>query len=78
MKEVEGIKMESVLSSNIRQIGYDRVEKTLQVNFKNNRNYQYCPVSLETYKELRVAESFGKYLNAKILSNCEIKYIQIK
>lgn len=56
-----------VISSQIKEIAYDKNSETLYVRFKNGgKVYSYTPVSLETYDELMNADSVGKYYHANI------------
>lgn len=57
---------QSVVSSNVAEIGYDTVTMTLEVAFKNDTVYQYFDVPESLYQELMCAESVGKFLNAQI------------
>jgi len=58
-----------VTSSQINSIGYDPNSRVLEVEFNNNRVYQYHPVTEECHLELMNAESKGKYFNANIKNN---------
>lgn len=62
------IKTEPVDSTNLAAIGYDASTKTLQVDFKNGRRYQYPNVPPETFAEFKAAASVGKYFAAHIKS----------
>ncbi len=55
-----------VESSNIAAIGYDADSKTLQVDFKTGKRYQYQNVPPETFAEFKAADSVGKYFAAQI------------
>lgn len=55
-----------VESSNIAAIGYDAESRTLQVDFKTGKRYQYQNVPPETFAEFKAADSVGKYLAAQI------------
>jgi hypothetical protein len=60
------IQMKPVQSSNLKEIGYDNINRLLKVKFQNNSEYIYEGVSFKTYKELIEAESVGKYFNKHI------------
>jgi hypothetical protein len=60
------MEMESVDSSNIREIGYDEAEKTLGIIFHSGILYHYFEVTPETFEEFKTADSLGKYFNANI------------
>ncbi len=55
-----------VRSSNIHSIGYDSVNKILQVEFLNGGVYEYYDVPEIIFKEFMKAESKGKYANRNI------------
>src|SRR5690606_34418208 len=56
----------SVNSSNIYNVGYDRKEKTLEVEFKSGSVYQYSSVPKEVFEELVHAFSVGQYFQQNI------------
>ena len=58
-----------VRSSSISHVGYDRRTRTLEVEFRNGRAYQYLGVPPQIYHELMQADSKGIYLNANIKPN---------
>lgn len=60
------IKTSPVESSNIAAIGYDPASKTLQVDFKTGKRYQYQNVSPETFAEFKAADSVGKYFAERV------------
>ena len=64
----------TVKSSNILSIGYNEESKTLEVEFKGSRVYQYKKVPNEVYSNLMDAESHGKFFSAYIRN----KYPTIK
>lgn len=51
-----------VSSSNIDSIGYDKVNKILEVEFRNNSIYHYFGVPEFVFVELMNASSHGSYL----------------
>lgn len=57
---------EPVSSSNIASIGYDEATQTLEVEFLNNRVYQYFNVPANIYEALMVAPSHGVFFNTNI------------
>lgn len=57
---------EYVQSSNLRSIGYDVNNSTLEVEFNNGRIWQYYDVLESTFYELKSASSVGQYFNANI------------
>lgn len=50
-------------SSNVTGYGYDCKTKTLFVTFKGNSTYQYFQVPNLIWKEIKKADSKGKYLH---------------
>lgn len=62
------MEMQFVDSSNIERIGYDSSSRTLRVEFKLNRTYDYSNVPESVFNELRSASSVGSY-HAKNIKN---------
>lgn len=56
----------SVVSSNLRSVGYDQYSNILEVEFRNNRIYQYSRVPLHAYQGLMSAASHGIYFDRYI------------
>ncbi len=52
-----------VKSTNVKSVGYDAVEKVLEVEFKSGGVYQYAEVQPEIYADLLKAESIGRYVS---------------
>ena len=57
---------QSVVSSNLKSVGYDLESNTLEIEFQSGAVYQYYGVPLEVYEALMRASSHGKYFHAKI------------
>lgn len=55
-----------VESSNLVSVGYDPKSKTLEIEFKQGRVYQYFEVPAYIFRGLMQAPSKGKYFNAHI------------
>lgn len=55
-----------VESSDIISIGYNAAERVLEIEFKENRVYQYFDVEPEVYQGFMRAESYGEYFYARI------------
>jgi len=53
----------NVISSNIKSIGYDVANGTLEIEFKNSGIYRYFNVPELLYSTLMNASSKGRYLN---------------
>lgn len=65
---------ETVESSQIAEVGYDRASSTLEVMFKrSNAVYQYSNVPPEVYFDLVHADSIGKFFNAQVKGKFEFK-----
>lgn len=63
-----------VKSSNIEEVGYDPVTKTLAVKFKNGGLYHYADVGPEVHAELVKADSIGGFLHSHV--KCQFKAIK--
>ena len=55
----------SVVSSNLRSIGYDESSMTLEVEFNHGGIYQYSSVPQSIYS-LMSADSHGSYFDAHV------------
>ena len=64
-------------SSNIKFIKWDGDKETgigtLTIEFNNKKRYEYSKVPKQTYKDLKAAESSGKYFHANIREKYETK-----
>lgn len=60
------LKRQSVVSSDIRSIGYDTLLSTLEIEFNSGGVYQYSGVTYSTYQSLMSAASHGKFFHAFI------------
>lgn len=58
--------MKDVVSSNIRQIGFDSKKRDLFVRFNNGALYVYRNVPPVIYEGMEKADSKGTYLNQTI------------
>lgn len=65
------MKRQSVESSNLASVGYDKDNELLEIEFKHGGIYQYFGVPVEVYKELMNADSHGKYFAANIKNDYE-------
>lgn len=66
-----------VVSSNIQSIGYDEKTKTLEVEFYNQKVYQYNPITQEGYALLMGAESIGSFFSRFIKDNPQVTSTQV-
>ena len=55
-----------VASSNLVSVGYDPNSKTLEIEFKQGRVYQYFGVPAYIFRSLMQAPSKGEYFNAHL------------
>ena len=60
------MKRQSVESSNLASIGYDAVNKILEVEFNHGGLYQYFDVPKNEYNALMNADSHGRYFDRNI------------
>ncbi|HMV46580.1 MAG TPA: KTSC domain-containing protein [Blastocatellia bacterium] len=65
---MNAIKTVPVESGNLAAIGYEAESKTLQVDFKTGKRFQYPNVPPELFAEFQAAESVGKFFAARIKS----------
>ena len=56
----------SVVSSNIRSVGYDPQTQKLEIEFNSGWVYEYSTVPVSVYQGLMSAESHGRYFNRYI------------
>jgi hypothetical protein len=50
-------------SKSLDQIGFDEDAREAHVIFKGGRHYVYSDVSIETWKQFRIASSKGTFVN---------------
>ena len=55
-----------VVSSNIKQIGFEVKSRTLVIQFKSNTYYSYADVPYSVFLALEAAKSKGSYFGANI------------
>ncbi len=55
------MKRETVKSSNLKSVGYDKSVGILEIEFNNGGIYQYSKVPENIFHELMKAPSHGKY-----------------
>ncbi len=59
--------MQPVKSSNIKEVGYNEITKTLVVRFlQSNKLYAYANVEVTVYKRFLMADSLGKFFGEEI------------
>lgn len=60
------MRLQTVTSSNLDQVGYDAVNRQLIVVFKSGAAYRYDGVPHELYEALLQAASKGKFFSARV------------
>lgn len=55
------MKRQSVISSMIRSVGYDKKAEVLEIEFTSGTVYQYLDVKADVHKKLMQAGSKGTY-----------------
>jgi len=60
------MKREPIDSSSARSVGYDPEREILEVEYPDGDVYRYFEVEAQKYADLRMAPSFGEYLNHHI------------
>lgn len=58
-----------VQSSNVASVGYNKASKTLEVEFRTGRVYQYSGVHANTARAFLAAPSKGKYVWRRLRGN---------
>lgn len=61
-----------VVSSNIKSIGYDPQSKTLEVEFRSGKVYQFAPVSTYVHLEIMSSDSIGRSFNALVKGDPDV------
>ena len=69
------MQMQSVVSSDIRAIGYDENSLTLRIEFKNGGVYEYFAVPASVHSDLMDASSHGKYFHRYIRDKYDFRKI---
>ncbi len=57
---------QSVNSSSIVSVGYDRAARVVEIEFEGGAIYRYMPVPVYIYRELLDAPSKGVFVNSVI------------
>jgi hypothetical protein len=60
------MRRQPVVSTSLASVGYDKARRTLEVEFRKGRVYQYHDVGPEIFERLMSAESKGRFMNAFI------------
>jgi hypothetical protein len=67
------MKRKPVTSSNIKSIGYDEINNSLQIEFASGDIYNYFNVSKKEYNSMMNASSIGAYFHKFIKNNYHIR-----
>jgi hypothetical protein len=62
----DNMQRQSIQSSDLRSVGYDSANQTLEIEFNSNGIYQYYGVPASVYQGLMGAASHGQYFHAHI------------
>lgn len=73
VNNMDEIKMNPVISSNLSAAGYDEKTETLKVRFKNGTEYQYAGVPKWVYTGIFTAESPGKFVRTHLIKSTRYK-----
>lgn len=68
---------QAVSSSNIKSVGYDKKEKTLEVEFHNGRTYWYFKVSPRVHEGIMSAPSAGKFFHRMIKEKYDYQQVLV-
>lgn len=67
-------KMDLVDSTNVTKMGYHPDSKTMMVEYRNGRVYEYRGVPKEIYSQAKDAESVGSYISRQVKGRYETNY----
>lgn len=63
----------SVVSSNVKSIGYSYERKVLEIEFNNEQVYQYSEVPVEIFNALSESDSKGAFIAKNIKGKFEFR-----
>lgn len=66
--------MELVDSTNITKVGYHADSKTMMVEYRNGRVYEYRGVPQEVFQNAKDSESVGSYISRNVKGRYETNY----
>lgn len=75
-KRVEAIDKLRVRSTAVAQVGYDPVEKTLEVAFRGGKVYEYLNVPETAYYQLLLSDSIGRFVNTQIKTTYDVREVK--
>jgi hypothetical protein len=65
-----------VRSSAVAEVGYDPVQKTLDVAFRSGRVYRYFDVPETTYYQMLLSDSVGRFVNTQIKTSFDFREVE--
>ncbi|MGH8770176.1 MAG: KTSC domain-containing protein [Burkholderiales bacterium] len=65
-----------VRSSAVAKVGYDPVEKTLDVAFRSGRVYRYFDVPETAYYQMLLSDSVGRFVNTQIKTSFDFREVE--
>lgn len=65
-----------VRSTAVAQVGYNPIEKTLEVAFRGGRVYEYLNVPETTYYQLLLSDSVGRFVNKEIKTTYDVREVK--
>jgi hypothetical protein len=75
-KTTKAMPRQRVRSSAVAQIGYDPIEKTLEVAFRGGKVYEYLNVPETTYYDLLLSDSIGRFVNTQIKTTYDVREVK--
>lgn len=74
--EKRAARFETVKSSMLHRVRYDRKNKFLDVVFRTGEKYRYLDVPPDEHDRLMNAKSHGKYMQAHIIDHYEVMKLE--
>jgi hypothetical protein len=65
-----------VRSSAVAQVGYNPIEKTLEVAFRGGKVYRYFDVPETTYYQMLLSDSIGRFINTQIKTSFDFREVE--
>ncbi|MGH8727530.1 MAG: KTSC domain-containing protein [Burkholderiales bacterium] len=65
-----------VRSSAVAEVGYDPIEKTLEVAFRSGKVYRYLDVPETKYYEMLLSDSIGRFVNTQIKTSFDFREVE--
>jgi hypothetical protein len=70
------IKVTDIHSTAVKELTYE-ADNWLVIKYTNGRSYRYENVEQDTFAELIIAESFGKFVNQRIKNNENYEWSEV-